>query len=219
MTFDFNQPPLEMSVPKRTDTWYSADEDYAQKDKKVPELAPLHIKDQGSDDVATEEESTPTLHQSEFQAPTQQKQAKVCRGCSNAIIGKSVRAKDGTLTGRWHKECLNCRDCSKPLAGADKIHVLNDQPFCARCYHVANKTTCAMCLEGIEGACLETRLSSDDGQPYLYHVNCLQCNSCGIKLQHSYFDVNGVPYCAEHAFSSLPDDQMVHKRYTQYMMI
>ena len=28
-----------------------------------------------------------------------------CRGCGNAIIGKSVKAADGSLSGRFHKQC------------------------------------------------------------------------------------------------------------------
>ena len=28
-----------------------------------------------------------------------------CRGCGNAIVGKSVKAADGSLTGRFHKQC------------------------------------------------------------------------------------------------------------------
>lgn len=33
-----------------------------------------------------------------------------CRGCKEAIIGKSVKAADGRLTGRYHKHCMhtNC---------------------------------------------------------------------------------------------------------------
>lgn len=28
-----------------------------------------------------------------------------CRGCGEVIVGKSVKAADGRLTGRWHKQC------------------------------------------------------------------------------------------------------------------
>ncbi|KAF7173727.1 hypothetical protein CNMCM6106_007764 [Aspergillus hiratsukae] len=42
-----------------------------------------------------------------------------CRGCGEAILGKSVSSKDGRLTGRYHRECFVCCHCRSPFETAD----------------------------------------------------------------------------------------------------
>lgn len=146
------------------------------------------------------------------------KPPKQCRGCMQVIKGKSVRAADGTLSGRWHAQCFNCYLCAEALSVTEKARVLNDMPYCAQCYHTLNNSSCRRCGQGIEGSCLETRLEGG-GEPLRYHAACLSCVVCNLKLDRSYFEVNRETYCAEHAFSSLPKTSKMHRRYTQFLLV
>jgi hypothetical protein len=38
-----------------------------------------------------------------------------CRGCRQPIVGKCMKAADGSLTGRWHKACKSFFPCFSPL--------------------------------------------------------------------------------------------------------
>lgn len=231
VSFDFNQSLLNTAPAREeillsdteTDRSYPSINRGAALNDAYPEEA---LTPTLPNDTYLEEVPTPTLPLTQFRSESPasssmkgSKTRKQCRGCLLPISGKSIRASDKTLSGRWHRECFNCTRCSDSLAGVGKIHVLNDQPFCGRCYHIVNNSTCRSCNQGIEGSCLETRLSSDGGQPLLYHAHCLRCAQCQTTLQQTYFDVGGSTYCAEHAFSSLSDVNSVHKRYTQFMMI
>lgn len=215
VTFDFNQP-LSNGAPSGTNFVPNPETDRAY---------PTADRETIPNDMHFEEISARLLPKTQFRSEipgslsTDSKTRKQCRACMLLISGKSIRASDKTLSGRWHRECFNCTRCSDSLAGVKKIHVLNDQPFCGRCYHIVNCSTCRSCDQGIEGSCLETRLSADGGQPLLYHAHCLKCAQCQTRLQQTYFDVGGSTFCAEHAFSSLSDVNAVHKRYTQFMMI
>jgi hypothetical protein len=61
---------------------------------KFPEIAPaLKVPD-----------STPSAEAVLARKPTTGNKGK-CRGCQQPIVGKSVKAADGRLTGRWHKQC------------------------------------------------------------------------------------------------------------------
>ncbi|KAK1815113.1 hypothetical protein LTR12_010537 [Friedmanniomyces endolithicus] len=74
---------------------------------------------------------TPLLHR----RPTPTK--PTCRGCRHPIAGKSVKAADGRLTGRWHKPCFTCRTCAQPFTTAD-FYVFGNEPYCEQHYHEAN---------------------------------------------------------------------------------
>ena len=60
-----------------------------------------------------------------------------CRGCGIQIEGKSVKAADGRLTGRWHKACFTCKTCDQPFTTAD-FYVIDNQPYCEQHYHEKN---------------------------------------------------------------------------------
>ncbi|QIW95904.1 hypothetical protein AMS68_001422 [Peltaster fructicola] len=124
----------------------------------------------------------------------------ICRGCNLVIEGKSVKAADGRLTGRWHKQCFTCRTCSQPFATAD-FYVINDQPYCKQHYHEKNGSVCSGCQRGIEGQYLETSNHNASGAPRRkFHPTCFTCCECRIILSNDYFEINGKPYCERHAY-------------------
>ena len=91
-----------------------------------------------------------------------------CRGCGELIHGKSVSSADGRLTGRYHKQCFVCSTCKDPFQTAD-FYILEDQPYCARHYHLLNNSICTGCDVGIEGQYLETELKQK------FHPKCFTC--------------------------------------------
>ncbi|KAI9717433.1 MAG: hypothetical protein M1828_007195 [Chrysothrix sp. TS-e1954] len=111
-----------------------------------------------------------------------------CRGCGKGIIGKSIKAADGRLTGRYHKECFVCKTCSLPFQTAD-FYVFNNFPYCAYHYHVLNHSLCHACNQGIEGQYLESQPRRK------YHLHCFTCHDCRQPLTHDYFEINHFFYC------------------------
>jgi hypothetical protein len=115
-----------------------------------------------------------------------------CRGCSEPIVGKSVKDSSGRLTGRYHKQCFVCRTCSDPFPTAE-FYVFDNSPFCEHHYHELNGSLCAACDRGIEGQYLET----DNRRKF--HPRCFTCTTCRIVLRDDYFEVGGKKYCDRHA--------------------
>ncbi|KAF1994900.1 hypothetical protein P154DRAFT_361441 [Amniculicola lignicola CBS 123094] len=116
-----------------------------------------------------------------------------CRGCGEAIIGKSVKDSSGRLTGRYHKECFVCRTCRSPFPGAD-FYVFDNYPRCEQHYHELNGSMCRSCNRGIEGQYLET------DQRQKFHPRCLTCLTCRVVLRDDYYEVSGRVYCERHAY-------------------
>ncbi len=117
-----------------------------------------------------------------------------CRGCSEAIIGRAVKAADGRLSGRWHKQCFACTTCTTPFPTGD-FYVMNDMPYCEQHYHQLNNSLCGDCGSGIEGQYLET----DRGKKF--HKACFTCTTCSIPLRDEYMEVKGKQYCERHAWA------------------
>jgi len=130
----------------------------------------------------------------------------VCRGCNKSIEGKSVKAADGRLTGRWHKQCFTCRTCTQPFATAD-FYVIDNQPYCEHHYHEANGSLCAGCHRGIEGQYLETTSTAESrGGPPIekkFHPRCFTCVDCRLVLADDYFEIRGRVYCERHALAAM----------------
>ncbi|TVY25085.1 Paxillin-like protein [Lachnellula hyalina] len=116
-----------------------------------------------------------------------------CKGCGQAITGKSVSSADGRLTGRYHKHCFVCATCSEPFQ-ASTFYVINDRPYCERHYHKLNGSICTACDKGIEGQFLESERKQK------FHPGCLTCADCKRSLKHDYFEMNGRVYCERDAF-------------------
>ncbi|KAK5170371.1 uncharacterized protein LTR77_004958 [Saxophila tyrrhenica] len=128
-----------------------------------------------------------------------------CRGCSLPIEGKSVKAADGRLTGRWHKQCFVCKTCAQPFASAD-FYVHANHPYCEQHYHEINGSTCAGCRRGIEGQYLETTSSGGPGGQGVerkYHPRCFTCASCRGVLSEDYFEIGGRVFCERHALAAM----------------
>lgn len=119
-----------------------------------------------------------------------------CRGCGEAILGKSVSSADGRLTGRYHRECFACCYCRLRFETAD-FYVLDDRPYCAQHYHELNGSLCSTCNMGIEGQYLETeeRRGHGPGDRRKFHRECLTCHTCNVVLKDEYFEWNGMVYC------------------------
>ena len=111
-----------------------------------------------------------------------------CRGCRHEITGRSVKAADGRLSGRWHKECFVCRTCRSPFQTAD-FYVLRDEPYCSHHYHVLNNSLCRHCHTGIEGRYFEI-----DGRRR-FHTGCFACADCRRPLEGDYFEIGTRFYC------------------------
>ncbi|PVH80797.1 hypothetical protein DL98DRAFT_184626 [Cadophora sp. DSE1049] len=116
-----------------------------------------------------------------------------CKGCGEAIKGKSVSSADGRLTGRYHKQCFVCKTCSEPFQTAT-FYVMDDSPYCERHYHKLNGSVCTTCDKGIEGQYLESERKEK------FHPGCLTCADCKRTLRHDYFEMNGRVYCERDAF-------------------
>jgi hypothetical protein len=139
-----------------------------------------------------------------------------CRGCGTHIYGKSVKAADGRLTGRYHKECFVCRTCQAPFPSAE-FYVHENAPYCAQHYHELNGSLCRKCNHGIEGQYLETDRRGK------FHAHCFCCSRCREKLDMDYYEVDGRPYCERHALaiprSRGPGAPVAEKRRTRMMFM
>ncbi|KYK61808.1 hypothetical protein DCS_02952 [Drechmeria coniospora] len=139
-----------------------------------------------------DESASPARHQNRSRDQTRAPSRGDCKGCGQAIYGKSVSSADGRLTGKYHKACFVCTSCSEPFASAE-FYVLDDRPYCELHYHRINGSLCGGCGRGIEGQYLE------DEERIKYHVGCFQCLDCGRSLSDGYYDVDGRSYCERDA--------------------
>ncbi|KAH3431538.1 hypothetical protein KXV60_002342 [Aspergillus fumigatus] len=169
---------------------------------------------QESHDPQTEPPERPTITRSATEPPVRPppRPKGRCRGCGEAILGKSVSSKDGRLTGRYHRECFVCCHCRSPFETAD-FYVLNDRPYCAQHYHELNGSLCSACNKGIEGQYLETNERSGPGPAdhKKFHPDCLTCRTCGIPVKGEYYEWNGQVYCerdARRAAASMSPNRM-----------
>lgn len=145
-----------------------------------------------------------------------------CRGCSEPIIGKSIKDSSGRLTGRYHKQCFTCKTCSDPFPTAE-FYVFENSPYCERHYHELNHSLCTSCDRGIEGQYLET----DNRRKF--HPRCLTCTTCRVVLRDDYYEVGGQKYCDRHAqHAAAPSQSLLgpggyrprmEKRRTRLMMM
>jgi hypothetical protein len=145
-----------------------------------------------------------------------------CRGCSEPIIGKSVKDSSGRLTGRYHKQCFVCKTCSDPFPTAE-FYVYENSPYCERHYHELNGSMCSSCDRGIEGQYLETDARTK------FHPRCFTCTTCRVVLRDDYYEFNGQRYCDRHAQSAAAPPQnllgpggyrpRMEKRRTRLMMM
>ncbi|KAF2742067.1 hypothetical protein M011DRAFT_298156 [Sporormia fimetaria CBS 119925] len=147
-----------------------------------------------------------------------------CRGCSEPIIGKSVKDSSGRLTGRYHRQCFVCKTCRDPFPTAE-FYVFENSPYCEHHYHELNGSLCQSCNRGIEGQYLET------DQSRKFHPRCFTCLTCRAILQDDYYEVDGKAYCDRHAYEAQknnsflapgqfqPPTSKVQKRSTRLMMM
>ncbi|TKA26510.1 hypothetical protein B0A50_05347 [Salinomyces thailandicus] len=147
----------------------------------------------------------PPVPQNALQAPPPTRRGTsarpTCRGCSNIIEGKSVKAADGRLTGRWHKACFTCRACEQPFTTAD-FYVIANHPYCEQHYHEKNDSLCHGCNRGIEGQYLETTASSSSCERK-FHPRCFTCHDCRRVLSEDYFEIRGRVFCERHALAAM----------------
>ncbi|ROW08197.1 hypothetical protein VPNG_06954 [Cytospora leucostoma] len=139
---------------------------------------------------------SPTRAPNSRRDPAVQASRGTCKGCGQAITGKSVSSADGRLSGRYHKACFVCASCREPFQTAE-FYVHGDRPYCKQHYHQVNGSLCGSCGDGIEGQYLE------DESTRKHHVSCFRCRDCQVVLRDGYFDVDGRPYCEKDAWRRL----------------
>ena len=188
------------------------------------ELAPLSISKSHTPTPATTPPVTEPLSRSQTTSPPSSLQAPpvpqnpqrpplmrrgttgikaICRGCNLPIEGKSVKAADGRLTGRWHKACFTCKTCHEPFTTAD-FYVIKNNPYCEQHYHEKNGSLCSGCRKGIEGQYLETSSSDSRGRVVRkYHPRCFTCHDCRMVLSEDYFEIGNRVYCERHALAAM----------------
>lgn len=146
-----------------------------------------------------------------------------CRGCSEPIVGKSVKDSSGRLTGRYHRSCFVCRTCGDGFPTAE-FYVFENAPYCEHHYHELNGSLCNSCNRGIEGQYLETDMREK------FHPRCFACSTCRIPLSADYYEVGGQKLCERHGQRAAaprpnylgPGDyrpRNVQKRRTRLMMM
>lgn len=146
-----------------------------------------------------------------------------CRGCSEPIIGKSVKDSSGRLTGRYHRSCFVCRTCGDGFPTAE-FYVYDNAPYCEHHYHELNGSLCNTCNRGIEGQYLQT--DSEEK----FHPRCFTCSTCRVPLSADYYQVGGRRLCERHGQQAAaprqnylgPGDyrpRNVQKRRTRLMMM
>ena len=107
----------------------------------------------------------------------------------------------GRLTGRYHRACFVCTDCSAPFPNGE-FYVMDNAPLCSIHYHQRAGTNCRRCGDGIEGRYAET----DRGQ--MFHERCFRCVRCDEMLGEEYWDLDGRPMCKLHAFEKTRAEAM-----------
>lgn len=146
-----------------------------------------------------------------------------CRGCSEPIVGKSVKDSSGRLIGRYHRSCFVCRTCGDGFPTAE-FYVFENAPYCEHHYHKLNGSLCRSCNNGIEGQYLETDTREK------FHPRCFTCLTCRIPLSADYYEVGGRKFCERHGQQAAaprqnylgPGDyrpRNVQKRRTRLMMM
>ncbi|KAL1654189.1 hypothetical protein SLS61_003193 [Didymella pomorum] len=146
-----------------------------------------------------------------------------CRGCSEPIVGKSVKDSSGRLTGRYHRSCFVCRTCGDGFPTAE-FYVYDNAPYCEHHYHELNGSLCNTCNRGIEGQYLQT-----DSQEK-FHPRCFTCSTCRAPLSADYYEVGGRKLCERHGQQAAAPHQNylgpgdyrprnVQKRRTRLMMM
>ncbi|CAK3885554.1 Paxillin 1 [Lecanosticta acicola] len=209
---NFPYPPA-LSIPKQPDLEHSAFIRSAPPRETTRPRAPSAATSRYSSYSANS--TRPAVPDTLRPPPTPQDQCKkppsrrgtnakpVCRGCNHTIDGKSVKAADGRLTGRWHKACFVCKSCQQPFVTAD-FYVINNEPYCEQHYHEENGSLCHGCHRGIEGQYLETSSSTRYGSvDRKYHPRCFTCCQCRTVLAQDYFEMRGAVYCERHALATM----------------
>jgi predicted Ser/Thr protein kinase len=107
------------------------------------------------------------------------------------------------MWGRYyHKTCLECRLCKKPLLKQDKTYAVREgdaQLFlCERDYKIAHSKWCMACGEPIVGE----MVFINKGE--YYHQACFQCKTCCKKID-TYLCVAGELRCSDHTSASQAD--------------
>ncbi|KAK4634672.1 Paxillin-like protein 1 [Fulvia fulva] len=200
--------PSDLSMPKLQDyvDLTKSSTEYVQRSRSASNrsLTLRTLEPQNTPPSALQPPPTPQEPPARRQHGRRPTNAKaMCRGCGFMIEGKSVKAADGRLTGRWHKACFVCRSCQQPFMTAD-FYVMNNEPYCEQHYHEKNGSLCHGCHRGIEGQYLETSSSTRFGSiDKKFHPRCFTCCECRMVLAQDYFEITSKVYCERHALAAM----------------
>lgn len=113
---------------------------------------------------------------------------EACGGCGKPIgIDPFLVA----LEKKWHRDCLLCTGCQKPV----KEFVEEDgAPYCNQCVRERKNqqaSKCASCQEPLINTKFLTALEKE------WHVTCFVCHSCRRSLDDGFIEHKGLPYCGK----------------------
>ena len=122
-----------------------------------------------------------------------------CRACGLEVTGKRMFSKkENELSGQWHRGCFKCIECDIKFNKHVPCYILGDEPYCQKHYHEKNHSICKVCLNFIEGECLE------NDKVERFHVDCLNCFLCKTAITNDYYIFNGeIPLCGKHDMEAL----------------
>lgn len=101
-----------------------------------------------------------------------------CDKCLTPITQKILRA----LGKAFHPDCFVCPTCVKSLDGIPFTMDKANQAYCLDCYHERFSPRCAVCLKAIAPIGNETEVARVIAMDRSYHLECYQCEDCGLKL-------------------------------------
>jgi len=105
-----------------------------------------------------------------------------CLVCNQEIKGGAVMEIE-KLGGKVHKDCFNCKSCSKPLKGIP-WNAHERSIFCKPCYSEQHGERCTGCSKPIEGGMMNCALGK-------FHVECVICATCKKSIGKASFSTAG----------------------------
>lgn len=112
--------------------------------------------------------------------------------CTLSTCDKRVSPQETVKAGGlvFHRGCLTCTFCKKPVGEVDGVFSKDDKYYCGTHYYELFVPRCTSCGEFINS----NSLSANEEN---YHEKCLKCGICDAQLDR-YISVMGILRCDDH---------------------